>query len=91
MAGIIAKPFPMEAVALIGVAARALTGTLSIQDARSGFSVPTVWLTSPPHFANGPAPVVFGTSYVSMGAWWGIGGAGSVINILIRVRVDSVW
>ncbi len=91
MAGIIAKPLPIGAVALFGVAARALTGTPSIQDARSGFSVPAVWLTGLPHFANGPAPVAFGTSDVSMGAWWGIGGAVSVINILIRVGVNSVW
>ncbi len=43
------------------------------------------------HYASGPAPVVFGTNYVSMGAWWGIGGAVSVINILIWVGVGSVW
>lgn len=43
------------------------------------------------HYANGPAPVVFGTGYVSMGAWWGVGGAVSVINILIWVGVGSVW
>lgn len=43
------------------------------------------------HYANGPAPVVFGTGYVSMGAWWGMGGIVSVLNILIWVGVGSVW
>ena len=43
------------------------------------------------HYANGPAPVVFGTRYVSMGAWWGMGGAISVVNIIIWVGVGSVW
>jgi DASS family divalent anion:Na+ symporter len=43
------------------------------------------------HYANGPAPVVFGTRYVSMGAWWGVGGAVSVLNIVIWVGVGSIW
>ncbi len=43
------------------------------------------------HYANGPAPVVFGTHYVSMGAWWGMGAAISVLNIIIWVGVGSVW
>lgn len=43
------------------------------------------------HYANGPAPVVFGTGYVSMGAWWGIGGIISIVNILIWVGVGSFW
>jgi len=43
------------------------------------------------HYANGPAPVVFGTHYVSMGAWWGVGAAVSVLNIVIWVGVGSIW
>jgi DASS family divalent anion:Na+ symporter len=43
------------------------------------------------HYANGPAPVVFGTGYVSMGAWWGIGAVVSVINIVIWVGVGWIW
>lgn len=43
------------------------------------------------HYANGPAPVVFGTGYVSMGAWWGVGAVVSVINIVIWVGVGWVW
>lgn len=42
--GIIAKPLPMGAVAMIGIAVTALTGTLSIDDALSGFGNSTIWL-----------------------------------------------
>jgi DASS family divalent anion:Na+ symporter len=43
------------------------------------------------HYANGPAPVVFGTGYVSMGAWWGMGAVVSFINIVIWVGVGWIW
>jgi DASS family divalent anion:Na+ symporter len=43
------------------------------------------------HYANGPAPVVFGTGYVSMGAWWGVGAVVSFINIVIWVGVGWIW
>jgi divalent anion:Na+ symporter, DASS family len=42
--GIILKPLPMGAVAMIGIAVTALSGTLSISDAMSGFSDVVVWL-----------------------------------------------
>jgi DASS family divalent anion:Na+ symporter len=42
--GIILKPLPMGAVAMIGMAATALTGTLSIGDTLSGFSNSVIWL-----------------------------------------------
>lgn len=42
--GIIAKPLPMGAVAMIGIMATAVTGILSIGDALSGFSNSTIWL-----------------------------------------------
>lgn len=43
------------------------------------------------HYANGPAPVVFGTGYVTMGIWWGMGAAISVINIVIWVGAGAIW
>ncbi len=43
------------------------------------------------HYANGPAPVVFGTGYVSMGIWWGMGAIISIINIVIWVGIGSIW
>jgi divalent anion:Na+ symporter, DASS family len=42
--GIITKPFPMGAIALFGIAATALTGTLTINQALSGFGNSTIWL-----------------------------------------------
>jgi divalent anion:Na+ symporter, DASS family len=42
--GIIAKPLPMGAVAIIGIAVTALTGTLSVGNALSGFGNSTIWL-----------------------------------------------
>lgn len=42
--GIIIKPLPMGAVAISGIAMVALTGTLPLGDALSGFSNSTIWL-----------------------------------------------
>ena len=42
--GIIAKPLPMGAIALIGIIVTILTGTLGISDALSGFSNKVIWL-----------------------------------------------
>ncbi|MEW5957761.1 MAG: anion permease [Chloroflexota bacterium] len=42
--GIIVKPLPMGAVAMIGIALTALTGTLAIKDALSGFANDVIWL-----------------------------------------------
>jgi len=42
--GIIVKALPMGAVAMIGIAVTALTGTLGIADSMSGFSDVVIWL-----------------------------------------------
>jgi DASS family divalent anion:Na+ symporter len=42
--GIILEPLPMGAVAVCGIAAVTLTGTLGLGDALSGFSHPVIWL-----------------------------------------------
>lgn len=42
--GLIVKPLPMGAVALIGMMATALTGTLTINETLSGFSNRVIWL-----------------------------------------------
>ncbi len=42
--GFILKPLPMGPVAIMGIAATALTGTLSIKDALSGFGNTVIWL-----------------------------------------------
>ncbi len=42
--GIILKPLPMGAVAIVGIALTAATGTLGVGQALSGFANPTIWL-----------------------------------------------
>ena len=42
--GIILKPLPMGAVAIVGIAATALTKTLTITEALSGFGNRVIWL-----------------------------------------------
>lgn len=42
--GIVLKPLPMGAVALVGIAATAVTGTLEVGQALSGFANSTIWL-----------------------------------------------
>lgn len=44
VAGIIAKPLPMGAMAVVGIAAALATRTLTISEALSGFASGTVWL-----------------------------------------------
>jgi DASS family divalent anion:Na+ symporter len=42
--GIVLEPMPMGAVAVFGIAAVTLTGTIGIRDALSGFGNPVIWL-----------------------------------------------
>jgi DASS family divalent anion:Na+ symporter len=42
--GIVIKPLPMGAVAMLGIIATALTGTLTISEALSGFGNRVIWL-----------------------------------------------
>jgi len=44
IAGIILKPLPMGAVAMVGIAATAVTGTLTVDQALSGFGNRVIWL-----------------------------------------------
>lgn len=43
------------------------------------------------HYGTGPAPVLFGTGYVAMGAWWKIGFLISVVNIVIWIGIGGAW
>jgi len=43
------------------------------------------------HYGSGPAPVFFGSGYVTQNKWWGIGFAISVLHILIWGIVGGVW
>jgi DASS family divalent anion:Na+ symporter len=43
------------------------------------------------HYGTGPAPILFGSRYVGLGAWWALGGLISVINIAIWLGVGGAW
>jgi divalent anion:Na+ symporter, DASS family len=43
------------------------------------------------HYSSGPAPVIFGSGYVELGAWWRFGFIVSVLNIAIWMVVGGVW
>ncbi|MBI2348061.1 MAG: anion permease, partial [Deltaproteobacteria bacterium] len=40
---------------------------------------------------TGPAPMYFGSGYVTMGAWWGLGLLVSVVNIVVWLVVGGLW
>ncbi|MGJ7441052.1 anion permease [Aquipuribacter sp. MA13-6] len=43
------------------------------------------------HYSSGPAPVLFGAGYVSVGAWWRTGLIVAILNIAIWMGVGGVW
>ena len=43
------------------------------------------------HYAGGPAPVYFGSRYVSLKRWWSIGFLVSLINIAIWLGIGGVY
>lgn len=43
------------------------------------------------HYSSGPAPVLFGTGYISVGTWWRMGFITSVINIVIWTLFGGLW
>lgn len=43
------------------------------------------------HYGSGPAPIFFGTGYVTVGEWWKIGWIVSLVNIGIWMIVGGVW
>ena len=43
------------------------------------------------HYGTAPAPVFFGSGYVSLGAWWKVGLIVSVANLTIWLGVGSLW
>jgi divalent anion:Na+ symporter, DASS family len=60
--GIIARPLPMGAIAMVGISSALLTRTLTIAEALSGFANPTLWLVAAAFFlANGFIKTGLGT------------------------------
>jgi DASS family divalent anion:Na+ symporter len=43
------------------------------------------------HYAGGPSPVYFGSNYVSLRRWWGIGLLVGVLNIGIWLGIGSAY
>ncbi len=43
------------------------------------------------HYSSGPAPILYGSGYVSLKKWWLIGGLCSISNIIIWSIVGSLW
>jgi DASS family divalent anion:Na+ symporter len=43
------------------------------------------------HYGSGPAPILFGTGYVSVTTWWKIGFISSGVNIGIWMIIGGLW
>ena len=43
------------------------------------------------HYGTTPAPIYFGSGYVTQKTWWGIGLVMSVVNIVIWTTIGFVW
>lgn len=43
------------------------------------------------HYGSGPAPILFGTGYVSVTTWWKIGLISSGVNIGIWMIIGGLW
>lgn len=43
------------------------------------------------HYATGTAPVIFGSNFVGLGTWWGVGFVMSVVNLAVWGTVGLVW
>ncbi|GHD12314.1 DASS family sodium-coupled anion symporter [Tianweitania populi] len=43
------------------------------------------------HYATGTSPIIFGSGYITMGKWWGVGFVMCVIELAIFAVVGGVW
>lgn len=43
------------------------------------------------HYATGTAPVIFGTNYVTLKRWWGVGFVISVVDMSVMISVGLIW
>ena len=43
------------------------------------------------HYATGPAPIFFGSGYVTQGAWWKLGFILSVVNLIVFIGIGGFW
>ncbi len=74
-------PFLTGAIAL---GAKALPMALVLTFASSLFGSLT-------HYGIGPAPILFGSGYVTFGEWWRIGFLMSILNLIIWTICGGLW
>ncbi len=43
------------------------------------------------HYATGTSPIIFGSGYVSMGRWWGVGLVMCLVELLIFAVIGGLW
>jgi len=43
------------------------------------------------HYAAGTSPIIFGSGFVTLGRWWGVGFIMSVVNLTVFVIVGGLW
>lgn len=43
------------------------------------------------HYGSGPAPVLYGSGYVTLGTWWRMGAVVGALNIVIWMVVGGAW
>jgi DASS family divalent anion:Na+ symporter len=43
------------------------------------------------HYGCGPAPILYGSKYVTLKEWWGIGFLMSIVNLSVWIFVGGVW
>ena len=43
------------------------------------------------HYGTAPAPILFGSGHVTLGAWWRVGLVVSVVNIVIWLGIGATW
>lgn len=48
-------------------------------------------LASTTHYSSGPAPILFGSGYVSQGDWWRLNFILGILYIIIWVGIGSLW
>lgn len=43
------------------------------------------------HYATGTSPIIYGSGYITLGAWWGIGFVMCCVNLVIFAVVGGLW
>jgi DASS family divalent anion:Na+ symporter len=43
------------------------------------------------HYATGTSPIIFGSGYVTLGKWWGVGFVMCVVELLIFTVIGCIW